>query len=349
MGQSEDGTIYIAVSNHDEDEGNVAVFALDPVSKRMRFVNDLRTVSTIAGNWMEGESQYKVHTFLRQHADGLLYFATMPASDPSGRRGAHLYTLDPATDVITDISASAPQTLRADGTTADGTGVAAEAQGIKGIGLHPDVPGVLYGMTHDKGHLFRLMLDTGEMETIGRSARVSYVFHVDSAGDVYYLGGEPGAPQSLFRYDAATGATTSLAGGFDKNEEIGMIAPTANPDVVMVLMARTKDVFPIHTGTERQLRGGTSCGKNGWRLFNMTVSPDGKHVYFVSNNNKRSKIWRAPVNGGRCEEVLNVNDLLGSRNLAFGGRNIWIGNSFYTPVWTHKGSNDLAILEVTVD
>lgn len=81
----------------------------------------------------------------------------------------------------------------------------------------------------------------------------------------------------------------------------------------------------------------------------MTVSPDGRHVWFVSNNNDRSRVWRVPVGSGKCEAVLDVDDLLGSRNLAFGGRNIWVGNRFYTPVWTHQGANDLAILEVTVD
>jgi len=81
----------------------------------------------------------------------------------------------------------------------------------------------------------------------------------------------------------------------------------------------------------------------------MAVSPDGKHVFFVSNNNKKSLIWRAPVGGAKCEKILDVNDLLGRRNLAFGGQNIWYSNSFYTPVWTHKGENDLAILKVTVE
>ena len=68
----------------------------------------------------------------------------------------------------------------------------------------------------------------------------------------------------------------------------------------------------------------------------------------MSNNNSRAAIWRAPVGGGKCVEVLDVEGLLGSRNLAFGGRNIWVGDRFFTPVWTHEGSNDLAILEVTV-
>lgn len=55
-----------------------------------------------------------------------------------------------------------------------------------------------------------------------------------------------------------------------------MIAPTANPDVLLV---KSKDVFPIHTVNERRLCGGTSCGQDCWRLFNMAVSPDGTGVF----------------------------------------------------------------------
>jgi len=45
--------------------------------------------------------------------------------------------------------------------------------------------------------------------------------------------------------------------------------------------------------------------------------------------------------------VLDVDSFLVTRNVAFGGQNIWVRQRFYTPVWTHEGSNDLAILEVT--
>jgi dipeptidyl aminopeptidase/acylaminoacyl peptidase len=351
MGQAENNTIYIAVSNHDEVAGNVAVFALDPGADRMRLVGDLKSVSMAAGNWRDGEGQYKVHTFLQQHADGLIYFATMTSSDPKGDRGAHVYSLDPETEVLNDISATAISTMTREGKIVPGTGVAFQGQGIKGLGINPGVPDVLYMVTYENGFLVRYDLRTGEFEQIGISPRVSYVIHVDAAGDVYYLGSEPGKPQAFLRYDAATGKTAALFGDLDPKEEVGMIVPTANPDVILVLLAQSKKVIAVHTGSERILRRGnsTSCGRNWWRLYNMAVSPDGKHVYFVSNNNDHSLIWSAPTNGGKCKKVLDVNELLGSRNLAFGGQNVWVGKSFYTPVWTYQGDNDLAILKVTVD
>ena len=348
MGQAEDGTIYIAVSNHDEALGNVAIFALDPGADRMRFINDIKSVSEAAGNWMSGEGQYKVHTFLERGSDGRLYFATMPATDVSGRRGTHLYALDPSTEEIEDVTATSPFTITRDAKIVEGRGVLLEELGIKGLGAHPEFEDMLYLMTYNNGALLRYDLRTGTVLAVGHSPRVSYAFHVDAEGDVYYLGGKPGEAQAFLHYDAQTGETTPLVSGISEEEEVGMIVPTANPDLILVLLAKSKEVFPVQTKAEKRLRGGTSCGQNWWRLFNMAVSPDGKDAYFVSNNNSRAAIWRAPVGGGKCVEVLDVESLLGSRNLAFGGRNIWVGDRFFTPVWTHEGSNDLAILEVTV-
>jgi len=348
MGQAADGRVYIAVSNHDEVAGNVAIFALDPGAGALRFINDLKSVSQTAGNWREGEGQYKVHTFLERASDGRLYFATLPATRPAGRRGAHIYALDPETEEIEDVSATAPVTVTRQGEIVPGRGVLLEELGIKGLGAHPAFEDMLYLMAHDNGALLRYDLRSGSVQAIGVSASISYVFHVDEDGDVYYLGGLPRQPQSFLRYDAQTGETSVLVDGIEADEEVGMIVQTANPDVVLVLLAKSKEVFPVHTKNERRLRGGTSCGENWWRLFNMAVSPDGADVYFVSINNSRGMIWRAPVAGGTCVEVLDVEALLGSRNLAFGGRNIWVGDRFYTPVWTHEGANDLAILEVTV-
>ena len=348
MGQAPDGTIYIAVSNHDEEAGNVAIFALDPGADAMRFVKDLKSVSEAAGNWRDGEGQYKVHTFFELAADGRLWFATMPASRPEGRRGAHLYALDPETDMIEDVSATTPWTITRQGQVVPGNGVLFEELGVKGIGAHPAFEDMLYLMAHDNGALLRLDLRNGAFEPIGQSPRISFIFHVDQEGDVYYLAGPAGEAQEFRHFDAQTGNTAVLVAGLDADEEVGMISETANPDMIMVLLAKSKEVFPVNTKTEKRLRGGTSCGENWWRLFNMSVSPDGADVYFVSNNNARAKIWRAPVVGGKCEAILSVEHLLDTRNLAFGGKNIWVGDRFYTPVWTHEGPGDLAILEVTV-
>ncbi len=348
LGQSNDGTLYVAVSDHKERAGNVAIFALDPEADRFRVLGDLRSVSKQAGNWEEDEGQYKVHSFLKQHSDGMLYFATMPSSKPERDRGGRIYSLDPNADVITDVSARGKFTMRRDGSVVPGTGVTVEGQGIKGLGLTPNLPDLLYLMTHDRGQLLKYNLRTGKMSEIGRSQRVAYVFHVANDGDVYYLGNSSDAAQSFLHYDFQTGVTSEVFGGVDPKDEVGMIARTSNPDVILVLLSKSKRVVPVHTGQNKVLRGGNTCGKNWWQLFNMTVSRDGRHIFFVSNNNDHSKIWRTPSGGGGCQLIADVNELLGSRNLAFGGQSLWQGNSFFTPVWTHNGDNDLAILKVTL-
>lgn len=357
MGQTNDGTVYIAVSNHAEPGGNVAIFKFEPQRDKMTFVADLKSISEAADNWLPNENQYKVHTFLVEHLDGNLYFATMPADKPSTHRGAHLYRLDPRTDTISDLSATAPFFVDKEGkvrpnerATGGPGGILVQGQGIKGLMAHPTNADVLLMMTHDNGDLFAYSLSKGTFAPFGLSPRVAYVFHVDPAGDVYYLGPGPNEKQSILRYDVSTGETTPVLNDIPLKEEVGMIAPTANPDVVMVLLARSKRVIPLNTAEDRILRGGKSCGKNFWQLHNMTVSPDGRFAYFVSNNNDDAKrVMRVPVNGGKCSIVIQAQELLGTRNLAFGGQNIWWENRFYTPVWTHQGSNDLAILEVTVD
>ena len=93
----------------------------------------------------------------------------------------------------------------------------------------------------------------------------------------------------------------------------------------------------------------TLCGTNWWRVFNLALSPNGRSLYYVSNNNSRSTIRAIDIATKKCSEVLDVNKLLGTRNLCFGGVDVWDGHgNFYAPVWTHqnrKGS-DVALLQV---
>ncbi|MBX2851248.1 MAG: hypothetical protein KTR15_05840 [Phycisphaeraceae bacterium] len=57
------------------------------------------------------------------------------------------------------------------------------------------------------------------------------------------------------------------------------------------------------------------------------------------------------VKSGLCREELNIDKLLGTRNLCFGGVGVWDDRgSFYAPVWTFgDGEPDLAILKATVE
>jgi len=108
IGASSNGNIYIAASNRYQSDdgngehGNVAIYKYDPAIGKMSFLNDLKSVSKSVNNWMEGESQHKVHTFLLENSDGKIYFATDDYYTSHFIRGSHLYSIDIITDEITD-------------------------------------------------------------------------------------------------------------------------------------------------------------------------------------------------------------------------------------------------------
>ncbi|MEN8156271.1 MAG: T9SS type A sorting domain-containing protein [Bacteroidota bacterium] len=160
IGASSNGNIYIAASNHYQssdgtgEHGNVAIYKYDPVAEEMTFLNDLQSVSESVNNWMEGESQHKVHTFLFENSDGKIYFASDDYYPSHFIRGSHLYTIEVETDEVSDYSKSQPCVMRRDfsviengdepGTT---SGVFAEYYGLKGISLNGNAPDYLYAMT----------------------------------------------------------------------------------------------------------------------------------------------------------------------------------------------------------
>jgi hypothetical protein len=356
LGQAPDGRIYLAVSNHEDPGGNVAVFAFDPGPKQMALVGDIEAVSSGVNNWISSDSQRKVHTFLLRHADGLLYFASMPRGSLVDERGAHVYTLDPETGTLVDFSKTQAvvmtETLTVIPNGAEPTstsGVFIEEYGIKGLGLHPGAPDRFYAMTSPDGHLIRYDLDEGDMAVVGVSPGVSYVFHTDAGGNVYYTSASGGS-QTLLKYVAATGATETVATGLPDGG-IGAIAPSADGTTVYWLINTTQDIYELDTTTDTLTFRLTACGSNWWRLFNLHLSRDERSLYFVSNNNDRSTIRRIDLETNACTEVLDVDELLGSRDLAFGGVGIWDrGGSFYAPVWTNAlDPPDLALLEVSVE
>ncbi len=205
MGADAEGRIYVAVSNHVHSGGDVALYRIEPGEgpgdDRVTALGTLSEISGRAGNWMPGESQMKVHTFLSPHADGRLWFASMDYAPTEPLRGAHLYALDPATGEVEDLSASAPTMFyggaavpnpRATGAAPGlGNGVLAARSGIKGMAVNPALPGVIHFMTFPEGEIVRHDIEAGGFEVVGTSSKVSYIFHVDDEGDVYYADRKP--------------------------------------------------------------------------------------------------------------------------------------------------------------
>jgi len=160
IGVSSKGNIYIAASNHYQssdgsgEHGNVAIYKYNPVQDSIKLLGDLKSVSESVNNWMEGESQHKVHTFLIENNDGKIYFASDDYYPSHFIRGAHIYAIDIVTDEIKDYSKTQPFIMTKDfsvienGETPSTTsGIFAEYYGIKGLALNRNEPDYLYAMT----------------------------------------------------------------------------------------------------------------------------------------------------------------------------------------------------------
>jgi len=160
IGTSSKGNIYIGAGNHYQstdgsgEHGNVAIYKWDPDQEEMTLLGDLKSVSESVNNWMTGESQHKVHTFIIENGDGKMYFATDDYYPSHLIRGAHVYTIDIETDELVDYSKTQSYVMKRDfsvvenGDVASSTsGVFAEYYGIKGISLNRNAPEYLYAMT----------------------------------------------------------------------------------------------------------------------------------------------------------------------------------------------------------
>lgn len=344
LGRGPNGKIYIAVSNHKQPGGNVLLYAYDPATGKLKALADIQAVSARAGNWREDESQHKVHTFLQTHADGKVYFASMSAEPSPVVRGAHLYRIDPTDDSIEDIT---PALLK--GRDVEDPGVLLPGRGVRGMALHPDQPDYLYAMAYPGGAIVRVNLKTGETAEAGRSAHDNFIMYAAADGSLYFGDGDKQS-QALKRYDPEAGKTETIADRLPPGE-FGAIAPTPDGRGVLFLLAESKEVYRLDLATRKVRYVKGLCGTNWWRLYNLHLSPDGENAYFVSNNNDRSTIRRLHLKSGLCREELDINGLLGTRNLCFGGVGVWDDQgSFYAPVWTHgDGVQDLAILKATVE
>jgi hypothetical protein len=359
LGRGSDGRIYVAVSNHQQPGGDVGLYRYDPYADAMVTFGTIRSISTSVGNWMPDESQYKVHTFLMQHADGGIYFASDDHPPTPFLRGAHLYRIDPASGSVEDYSQTTPylmtnmlETIPNPGLNQERSGILVETYGIKGIGLHPDAPDLVYVMTYPDGYLIQLRLSTGELKTVGQSLRVSYAFYVSALGDVYYTDVDA-TSQTLYKYDASADTTRVIATGLPgaPDGEVGAIAPQADGRFVYFLLARSKAIYRLDTQLDLFEYFASACGTNWWRLYNLYLSPDEQSLYFVSNNNASSSIRRIDVATRTCAEALDVDALLGTRNLCFGGTAVWDEEGrFYAPVWTFEADPpDVALLRADVE
>ncbi|MEO0477583.1 MAG: hypothetical protein AAF085_16690, partial [Planctomycetota bacterium] len=176
------------------------------------------------------------------------------------------------------------------------------------------------------------------------------IMYAAADGSLYY-GDSDDQSQALKRYDPKTKETTTINDRLPPGE-FGAIAPSPDGRDVYFLMAESKEVYRLDLKWGKVQFIKKLCGVNRWRLYNLHLSLDGDNAYYVSNNNDHSKLYRLHIKSGLCREELDIDELLGPRNLCFGGVGIWDDQgSFYAPVWTlREGEPEkLAILKATVE
>lgn len=189
---------------------------------------------------------------------------------------------------------------------------------------------------------------------IGESADVSYVMYTSNNGDLYYINTNNNL-LSLLKYELETGNTSVISNNFSdvssSSEGFGAIAPTVTGDTIYCMTSKSSGNIYRLICSQNKFEYLTSiCGSNWWKIFNLTLSKDGKSLFYVSNNNlaQNKGIRKIDLETLECTEVLELDNLIPHRDLCFGGINVWddYGN-FYAPVWSYNyDDSDLAILKV---
>ncbi len=199
------------------------------------------------------------------------------------------------------------------------------------------------------------------MKKIGTSAWTSYVMYADPDGNLFYINGG-GGYLDLMKYDLDLNQVYTVKDNFIDDHDgynggFGSIAPTPDGDTVYCMTTAgtnhgNAEIFRLICSQDKLEYVTDICGTNLWMIFNMTLSQDGKALYYIANNTPTQKgIYKIDLNSLDCSKVLDLDPIIPHRDLCFGGINVWDKmNNFYVPVWSWDyDEGDLALLKVHVD
>ncbi|MEM9236091.1 MAG: hypothetical protein AAGB14_04880, partial [Verrucomicrobiota bacterium] len=338
LGNDQSGNIYVAISNHElPPDGNVAVFKYDPAVDQMTLIDDLKSVSTAAGNWLSTENQQKVHTRLIEGGDGRIYFATHDNSWGSleDHRGTHIYALE--NDQITDLSATATQYLDKDMQTVTGNiGVHLEHYATMSMEMTRGFPRLIYGITYGDGYLYRLNLETGDIGMIAQTGQgyadgIIRNFAVDLAGNAWVpMRGTSNGDIRIHKYDNSTG-TWSYTGKayqdsflavkeFDKSGWLLHVYTKAGDMVYFI--AYDGKVYRFTFATEQLDYLGVLEANPNPRVNNLAISDDEQRLYalvFRYAGKNENKFVEFDIATGQATNIDEKIPTYGTRDLIFGG------------------------------
>jgi hypothetical protein len=199
------------------------------------------------------------------------------------------------------------------------------------------------------------------MKKIGTSAWTSYVMYADPDGNLFYVNAG-GGYLDLMKYDPELDQVYMVKDNFidvhnGYNGGFGSIAPTPGGDTVYCMTTAgtnhgNAEIFRLVCSMDKLEYVTDICGTNLWMIFNMTLSLDGKALYYIANNTPSGKgIYKIDLISLECNKVLDLDDVIPHRDLCFGGINVWDKmDHFYVPVWSWDyDEGDLALLKVHVN
>ncbi|MEP4076671.1 hypothetical protein [Haloferula sp.] len=338
LGNDDLGNIFVAISNHEVyPDGNVAIFKYDPAADQMTFLDDLKSVSTAAGNWQTTENQQKVHTRLIRGGDGRLYFATHDNSwgSLSDHRGTHFYAIED--DVITDLSAAATKHLNKDMETIDGNiGVHIENYATMAMEMTPGTPRLIYGITYGDGYFYRLNLENGDIKMItqtglGYADGIIRNFAVDLDGNAYVpIRGTSHGDIRIHKYDN-TAETWTYTGKsyadsflavkeFDKSGWLLHVYTKARDMVYFI--AYDGKVYRFTFATETLDYLGVLEANPNPRVNNLIISDDEQRLYalvFRYAGLNENKFVEFDIPTGMAATIDSDISTYGNRDLLFGG------------------------------
>jgi hypothetical protein len=370
LGNDDGGNIYVSISNHENyPKGNVAIFKYNPALNQMRFLNDLKSISTAAGNWLPTENQQKVHTRLIRGSNGRLYFATHDNSwgNLTDHRGTHIYAIE--NDTITDLSKTATTYLNKAMQTVNGSiGVHVENYGTIGMEMTPGRPSLLYGVTYGDGYLYRLNLETGDIKMIAKTGKgysdgIIRNFAVSKSGNAYVpmRGSSPGDIR-IYKYDnfAQTWAYTGKSYAddflavkdFDKSGW-GMHVYTKDRDKVYYIAYDGK-VYRFTFDTEDLEYLGILEAKPNPRITNLILSDDEQHLYalvFRYEGIHQNKFVEFNVRTSQVTTIKSNILTYGTRDLIYGGLAKDKFGHAYMVGWQYENSSveNIALFKVKVE
>ena len=136
------------------------------------------------------------------------------------------------------------------------------------------------------------------MKKIGTSAYTSYVMYADPLGNLFYITAESGY-LDLMKYDPELDQVTKISDNFIDDHDgynggFGSIAPTPDGDTVYCMTTAgtnhgNAEVYRLICSQDNLEYLTDICGTNYWMIFNMTLSQDGRALYYLANNTASGK------------------------------------------------------------